>query len=46
VSTNLGEHGRSHATMSRRVLEAPNTIGVAFEVFSGDRMVAEAVRSL
>jgi hypothetical protein len=32
--------------MSRRVLEAPNTIGVTFEVFSGDRMVAEAVRSL
>jgi hypothetical protein len=28
------------------VLDAPNTVGVTFEVFGGDLPVAEAVRSL
>ena len=34
------------AAVIAKVLDAPNTIGVTFEVFSGDRLVAEAVRSL
>jgi uncharacterized protein YbjT (DUF2867 family) len=34
------------AAVIAQVLDAPNTIGVTFEVFSGDHSVAEAVRSL
>jgi uncharacterized protein YbjT (DUF2867 family) len=34
------------AAVIAEVLDAPNTIGVTFEVFSGDHLVAEAVRSL
>jgi uncharacterized protein YbjT (DUF2867 family) len=34
------------AAVIAQVLDAPNTIGVTFEVFSGDHLVAEAVRSL
>jgi uncharacterized protein YbjT (DUF2867 family) len=34
------------ATVIAQVLDAPNTIGVTFEVFSGDHLVSEAVRSL
>jgi uncharacterized protein YbjT (DUF2867 family) len=50
VSTELGQRGAiprdDVAAVIAQVLEAPNTIGVTFEVFSGDRLVAEAVRSL
>jgi uncharacterized protein YbjT (DUF2867 family) len=50
VSTELGQRGAiprdDVAAVIVAVLEAPNTIGVTFELFSGDRLVAEAVRSL
>jgi uncharacterized protein YbjT (DUF2867 family) len=50
VSTELGDRGRiprdDVAAVIARVLDAPNTIGVTFEVFGGDLSVAEAVRSL
>jgi uncharacterized protein YbjT (DUF2867 family) len=50
VSTELGGRGEIRrddvAAVIAQVLDAPNTIGVTFEVFSGDRLVAEAVRSL
>jgi uncharacterized protein YbjT (DUF2867 family) len=50
VSTELGGRGQIRrddvAAVIAQVLDAPNTIGVTFEVFSGDRLVAEAVRSL
>jgi uncharacterized protein YbjT (DUF2867 family) len=50
LSTELGGRGQvprdDVAAVIARVLDAPNTIGVTFEVFSGDRLVAEAVRSL
>jgi uncharacterized protein YbjT (DUF2867 family) len=50
LSTDLGARGRipreDVAAVIAAVLDAPNTIGVTFEVFGGDRPVAEAVRSL
>jgi uncharacterized protein YbjT (DUF2867 family) len=50
VSTELGGRGEiprdDVAAVIATVLDAPNTIGVTFEVFSGDLSVAEAVRSL
>jgi uncharacterized protein YbjT (DUF2867 family) len=50
VSTDLGSRGKiprdDVAAVIAEVLEAPNTIGVTFEVFGGDVLVAEAVRSL
>jgi uncharacterized protein YbjT (DUF2867 family) len=50
VSTELGDRGGiprdDVAAVIAEVLDAPNTIGVTFEVFGGDRSVAEAVRSL
>ena len=50
VSTELGGRGDiprdDVAAVIAQVLDAPNTIGVTFEVFSGDLLVAEAVRSL
>ena len=50
MSTGLGGRGDvprdDVAAVIAKVLDAPNTIGVTFEVFSGDRLVAEAVRSL
>jgi uncharacterized protein YbjT (DUF2867 family) len=50
VSTDLGRRGQiprdDVAAVVAAVLDAPNTIGVTFEVFSGDLPVAEAVRSL
>jgi uncharacterized protein YbjT (DUF2867 family) len=50
VSTELGGRGDiprdDVAAVIATVLDAPNTIGVTFEVFSGDLLVAEAVRSL
>jgi uncharacterized protein YbjT (DUF2867 family) len=50
VSTELGGRGDiprdDVAAVIAKVLDAPNTIGVTFEVFSGDLLVAEAVRSL
>ena len=50
VSTGLGGRGDiprdDVAAVIAQVLDAPNTIGVTFEVFSGDLVVAEAVRSL
>jgi uncharacterized protein YbjT (DUF2867 family) len=50
VSTGLGGRGDiprdDVAAVIGQVLDAPNTIGVTFEVFSGDLLVAEAVRSL
>jgi uncharacterized protein YbjT (DUF2867 family) len=50
VSTELGGRGEvprdDVAAVIAQVLDAPNTIGVTFEVFSGDLLVAEAVRSL
>jgi uncharacterized protein YbjT (DUF2867 family) len=49
VSTELGGRGEiprdDVAAVIATVLDAPNTIGVTFEVFSGDLLVAEAVRS-
>jgi uncharacterized protein YbjT (DUF2867 family) len=50
VATELGGRGAvprdDVAAVIAQVLDAPNTIGVTFEVFSGDLLVAEAVRSL
>jgi uncharacterized protein YbjT (DUF2867 family) len=50
VSTELGGRGDiprdDVAAVIAAVLEAPNTIGVTFEVFNGNLLVAEAVRSL
>ncbi|MFL6226282.1 MAG: NAD(P)H-binding protein, partial [Actinomycetes bacterium] len=50
VSTELGGRGEvprdDVAAVIAQVLDAPNTIGVTFEVFSGDLLVAEAIRSL
>ena len=50
VSTELGGRGEvprdDVAAVIAKVLDAPTTIGVTFEVFSGDRLVDEAVRSL
>jgi uncharacterized protein YbjT (DUF2867 family) len=50
LSTELGDRGAvprdDVAAVIAEVLDAPNTIGVTFEVFSGDLLVAEAVRSL
>jgi uncharacterized protein YbjT (DUF2867 family) len=50
VSRELGHRGAiprdDVAAVIAEVLDAPNTIGVTFEVFRGDRLVAEAVRSL
>jgi uncharacterized protein YbjT (DUF2867 family) len=50
VSTALGDRGEvprdDVAAVIVEVLDAPNTIGVTFELFSGDLVVAEAVRSL
>jgi uncharacterized protein YbjT (DUF2867 family) len=50
VSTGLGDRGEiprdDVAAVIAEVLDAPNTIGVTFELFSGDLPVAEAVRSL
>ena len=50
VSTELGDRGGvprdDVAAVIAAVLDAPNTIGVTFEVFSGDCSIAEAVRSL
>jgi uncharacterized protein YbjT (DUF2867 family) len=50
VSTELGGRGEiprdDVAAVIAAVLEAPNTIGVTFEVFSGNLLVAEAVQSL
>jgi uncharacterized protein YbjT (DUF2867 family) len=50
VPTELGGRGEvprdDVAAVIAAVLDAPNTIGVTFELFSGDRLVAEAVRSL
>ena len=50
VSTELGGRGAvprdDVAAVIAQVLDAPNTIGVTFELFSGDLLVAEAVRSL
>ena len=50
VSTELGGRGAvprdDVAAVLARALDAPNTIGVTFELFGGDLPVAEAVRSL
>ena len=50
VSRELGGRGEvprdDVAAVIAQVLDAPNTIGVTFEVFSGDVSLAEAVRSL
>jgi uncharacterized protein YbjT (DUF2867 family) len=50
VSTDLGSRGQiprdDVAAVIAEVLDAPNTIGVTFELFSGDLLVTEAVRSL
>ena len=50
VSTELGARGNiprdDVAAVTAQVLDAPNTVGVTFEVFSGDLLVANAVRSL
>ena len=50
LSTDLGSRGRvprdDVAAVIAQVLDAPNTIGVTFEVFAGDVPVADAVRSL
>src|SRR5918993_730812 len=50
LSTELGGRGDVRrddvAAVIANVLDAPNTIGVTFEVFSGDLPVDEAVRSL
>jgi uncharacterized protein YbjT (DUF2867 family) len=50
VSTELGGRGSvprdDVAAVLAQVLDAPNTFGVTFELFSGDLLVAEAVRSL
>ena len=50
LPTELGGRGEvprdDVAAVIAKVLDAPNTIGVTFEVFSGDLLVDEAVRSL
>ena len=50
VSTQLSGRGDiprdDVAAVIAEVLDAPHTIGVTFELFSGDLLVAEAVRSL
>jgi uncharacterized protein YbjT (DUF2867 family) len=50
LHTELGGRGEvprdDVAAVVAKVLDAPNTIGVTFEVFSGDLVVDEAVRSL
>ena len=50
VSRELGGRGEvprdDVAAVIAQVLDAPNTVGVTFELFSGDHLVAEAVRSL
>jgi uncharacterized protein YbjT (DUF2867 family) len=50
VSTDLGSRGPvprdDVAAVLAEVLDAPNTIGVTFELFAGDVPVPEAVRSL
>jgi uncharacterized protein YbjT (DUF2867 family) len=50
VSAGLGDRGGiprdDVAAVIAEVLDAPNTIGVTFELFGGDLPVAEAVRSL
>jgi uncharacterized protein YbjT (DUF2867 family) len=50
VSTELGHRGAvprdDVAAVIAEVLDAPNTIGVTFELFGGDLPLAEAVRSL
>jgi uncharacterized protein YbjT (DUF2867 family) len=50
LSTELGGRGDVRrddvSAVIAKVLDAPNTIGVTFEVFSGDLPVDEAVRSL
>jgi uncharacterized protein YbjT (DUF2867 family) len=50
LSRELGGHGDvprdDVAAVIAKVLDAPNTIDVTFEVFSGDHLVAEAVQSL
>jgi uncharacterized protein YbjT (DUF2867 family) len=50
LSTELGGRGDvprdDVAAVIARVLDAPNTIGVTFEVFGGDQPLDEAVRSL
>ena len=50
LSRELGARGEvprdDVAAVIAQVLDAPNTIGATFEVFSGDHMVAEAVQSL
>jgi uncharacterized protein YbjT (DUF2867 family) len=50
VSRELGGRGEvprdDVAAVIAQVLDAPNTVGVTFELFSGDLLVAEAVRSL
>jgi uncharacterized protein YbjT (DUF2867 family) len=50
VTTELGGRGDvprdDVAAVIAEVLDAPNTTGVTFEVFSGDLLVAEAVRSI
>ena len=50
LSRELGGRGEvprdDVAAVIAQVLDAPNTIGATFEVFSGDRLVDEAVRSL
>jgi uncharacterized protein YbjT (DUF2867 family) len=50
VTTDLGGRGAvprdDVAAVIAEVLAAPNTIGVTFEVFSGDAPVAEAIQSL
>jgi len=50
VSTELGDRGRvprdDVAAVIAEVLDAPNTIGVTFELFGGELPLAEAVRAL
>jgi len=50
VSRELGGRGEvprdDVAAVIAQVLDAPNTVGVTFELFSGDLLVAEAVGSL
>ena len=50
VSTDPGSRGQiprdDVAAVIAEVLDAANTIGVTFELFSGDHLVTEAVRSL
>jgi len=46
VATDLGRRGQVPRDDVAAVLDAPNTIGLTFEVFSGDLPVVEAVSSL